>query len=181
MKRFFFAIWEVAEVVLIAAVTVFVVRSFLVQPFLVSGASMEPSFSDGDYLIVDEISYRFREPDRGETIVFRYPGNPSLYYIKRVIGLPGERVEIKDGGVTIYNQANPNGLRLDEKYIDSHIRTSGQIDTTLGLNDFFVLGDNRNYSFDSRLWGVLPRQNIIGIVRMRLLPLNQAQAFDYKY
>ena len=95
MNIFLFAVWEVLEVVLVAVVTVFVIRTFLVQPFLVSGASMEPNFGNGNYLLIDEVSYRFREPERGEVVVFRYPDNPSVYYIKRLIGLPGEEIKVR--------------------------------------------------------------------------------------
>ena len=171
------AVWEVVEVVAVAVATVFIIRNFLVQPFLVSGASMEPNFSSGDYLVIDEVSYRFREPERGETIVFRYPNNPSVYYIKRVIGLPGERVVVKEGFITVYNSQNPDGIKLKENYLLPGVRTSGNIDEVLGEGKYFVLGDNRNYSFDSRSWGVLPKDNLVGIVRLRLFPVNNLAAF----
>lgn len=177
MKQFLMAVWEVVEVVAVAVATVFIIRNFLVQPFLVSGASMEPNFSSGDYLMIDEVSYRFREPERGETIVFRYPNNPSVYYIKRVVGLPGERVVIKDGFVKVYNQQNPKGFKLQEDYLLPGVRTSGNVDEVLGEGKYFVLGDNRNYSFDSRSWGALPESNLIGVVRLRLFPVNNLAAF----
>lgn len=179
MKAFLLAVWEVAEVVLVAVVTVFFIRTFLIQPFLVSGASMEPNFSSGDYLLIDEITYRFREPERGEAVVFRYPQNPSTFYIKRVIGLPGERVVVKDGRVLIYNQQFPEGAKIEQDYLTPGVRTTGNLDVTLSENNYFVLGDNRNYSFDSRSWGTLPRKNITGLVRLRLLPISKVQAFSY--
>ncbi len=179
MKQFFLAVWEVVEVVAIAVVTVFVIRTYLVQPFLVSGASMEPNFSTGDYLIIDEVSYRFREPSRGEAIVFRYPENPSVFYIKRVIGVPNERVIVHDGKVKIINMEHPQGFMVEEQYLNPSIRTMGEIDEVLGKDQYFVLGDNRNYSYDSRNWGLLPKDNVIGVVRLRLFPFNELKAFTY--
>lgn len=172
-KRFLLGAWEVLEIVLIAGVTVFVIRTYLVQPFLVSGASMEPNFSDGNYLLIDEISYRFREPARGEAVVFRYPVNRDLFFIKRIVGLPGERVVIKDNEVYI------NGQPLTEDYLDEEaVRTSGDIDITLEEGQFFVLGDNRYNSFDSRNWGPLTRDDITGLVRLRILPLRSLELFN---
>jgi len=179
MKQFLLSVWEVIEVVAVAVVTVFVIRTYLVQPFLVSGASMEPGFSTGDYLLIDEISYRFREPQRGEIVVFRYPEDPKIYYIKRVIGLPGERVIVRDGFVTIYNDVSPEGFQLNESYLTPGIRTIGNTDQALAPGEYFVLGDNRNYSYDSRSWGILPRENVVGLVRVRLFPFTEAEAFTY--
>lgn len=178
MKQFWLAFKEIAEVVVISLFTVYIIRTFLVQPFLVSGASMEPNFSNGNYLLIDELSYRFREPKRGEVIVFRYPGDEKTFYIKRLIGLPGERVVVKDGKILIYNNENPQGFMLAEDYIDQGIRTLGKSDVSLDANQFFVLGDNRYYSFDSRNWGTVSRDEIVGIARLRLLPVSEAQAFE---
>ncbi len=178
MKQFWLAFKEIAEVVVISLFTVYIIRTFLVQPFLVSGASMEPNFSNGNYLLIDELSYRFREPKRGEVIVFRYPGDEKTFYIKRLIGLPGERVVIKDGTVLVYNNDNPQGLVLGEDYIDKGVRTLGRSDVLLAEGQFYVLGDNRYYSFDSRNWGTVSREEIVGIARLRLLPISEAQAFE---
>lgn len=177
MKQFFLSAWEVLEVVLIAAVTVFLVRTFLIQPFLVSGASMEPNFSDGNYLLIDEITYRFREPQRGEVVVFRYPNNPSVYYIKRIIGLPGEKLVVKNSQIAAYNDQTPGGLIVKEDYLKSDVRTSGDSDIQLKDNEYYVMGDNRYYSFDSRNWGPVDREDIIGLVRLRLFPITQLKAF----
>ena len=179
MKAFLLAIWEVAEVVLVAVVTVFIIRSFLVQPFLVSGASMEPNFGSGNYLLVDEISYRLREPQRGEVVVFKYPNNPSTFYIKRIVGLPGEKVEIKQGAIYIFNPDAPERFVLKEDYLVSGLKTSGNVSTTLGSNDYFVLVDNRNYSYDSRSWGTLDKKYIVGLARLRLFPVTEAKVFNY--
>lgn len=178
MKQFFLAAREIAEVVLISLFTVYIIRSFLVQPFLVSGASMEPNFSDGNYLLIDELTYRFREPARGEVVVFRYPGDEKTFYIKRVIGTPGERVIVRDGKVSVVNASYPDGLALPESYIPSGVMTLGDVDRTLAEGEYFVLGDNRYFSFDSRNWGVLPKGDIIGVVRLRVLPFRGAHTFE---
>ncbi|MFH1162154.1 MAG: signal peptidase I [Candidatus Jorgensenbacteria bacterium] len=174
MKRALWSLFEVVQTVAIAVVAVFLVRTFVAQPFLVSGASMEPTFENGDYLLVDELAYRFREPERGEVIVFRYPGDHRSYYIKRIIGLPGERVEIKDGQVEVLGRGGEKVLR--EPYVAPLART-GNFDVTLGDGEYFMMGDNRNFSFDSRNWGPLARGDVIGLVRLRLWPLTSAQAF----
>lgn len=176
MRYFLLSIIETVEVALIAFISVFLVRSFLVQPFLVSGDSMEPNFSDGNYLLVDELSYRFREPERGEVVIFKFPDNPSVYYIKRIIGLPGEKISVKNGDVVVFNKENPEGEKLDEKYIPVDFRTSGDVEMTLNDTQYFVMGDNRMYSFDSRSWGALDNKYLIGLARFNLWPLNEARA-----
>lgn len=185
MKYFFYTIWEIVEVALIAIFAVLIIRYFLVQPFLVNGASMEPNFHGGDYLIVDELTYRFKEPERGEVIVFKYPGNESYYYIKRIIGLPGETIDIKNGKVEITNNQNSNGFVLDEAYLPSGLITSSQKEKfVLNKDEYFVLGDNRDFSFDSRGWGILKKEKIIGLVRLRLWPFTSISAFEkpsYQY
>jgi len=178
MRKFLFSVMEVAEVALVTIGTVFLVRYFLVQPFLVSGSSMVPNFHNGDYLLVDELTYRFREPIRGEVAVFHYPNNETTYFIKRIIGLPGDRIVVKEGVVYVYNKENPDGFRLDEKYLPSSTKTVGSDDVTLGEGEYFVLGDNRQYSFDSRNWGVLKKDEIVGVARLRLWPISSAQAFS---
>lgn len=175
MKRILWSFLEVVQTVAIAVVAVFLVRTFVAQPFLVSGASMEPTFENGDYLLVDELAYRFREPERGEVIVFRYPGDERSFYIKRIIGLPGERVVIKNGTVEIWN--GEKEIVLHEAYLSPLPRGGDSFDTTLGESQYFMMGDNRNFSFDSRNWGPLARSEIMGFVRFRLWPLSTAQAF----
>jgi len=177
MRKFLASLLEVAEIAIIALGAVFVVRQFLVQPFLVSGASMSPNFSSGDYLMVDELTYRIRPPERGEVVVFRYPNDPSTFFIKRVIGLPGERVTVSDGKVVIYNTEEKSGLELKERYLPADLSTQGSADVTLGPGEYFVMGDNRPYSFDSRSWGLLPATDIVGLARIRLWPINGIQLF----
>ncbi len=168
---------EVFEIVIISAAIILPIRYFLIQPFYVKGASMEPNFYDSEYLIIDELSYRFRDPERGEIVVFRYPKDRSEFFIKRVIGLPGETVEVSNGQVTVYNADHPNGSILDEPYLIDSI-TSGTHKLTLGENEYYVLGDNRGASLDSRIFGEVPRRELIGRVWVRGLPLSRVGMFD---
>src|SRR3989344_6740885 len=166
MKQFWSSAWEIIEIVFISLVTVFLIRNFLAQPFLVSGASMEPTFSNRNYLIIDELTYRFREPERGEAIVFRYPKDPSVYFIKRIIGLPGEQVIVRGGKVTVISEGKQIPIGGD---------TNGSVDIKLKEGEYFVLGDNRYNSFDSRNWGPVPKEDIIGVVRLRVFPLSEIE------
>ncbi|RJQ29856.1 signal peptidase I [Candidatus Parcubacteria bacterium] len=177
MRRFFASVLEVCEIALVAVGAVFLIRGFLVQPFLVSGSSMAPMFSNGDYLLIDELSYRFRQPERGEVVVFRYPKDDSTYFIKRIIGLPGERVVIKNGIVTVFDEARPQGVKLSEDYLGSGTFTSGNLEFSLKADEYLVLGDNRSYSFDSRTWGPLKTSDVVGLVRLRLWPVGNIRAF----
>jgi len=170
MKKFFALVWEVIKIVVLAAIIVLPIRYFLFQPFFVRGESMDPNFENGDYLIVDELSYRFRAPERGEVIVFKYPENPSQRFIKRIIGLPGETVEVKDGKVTIYSPGLPPQTLNELGYLPSGLETLGDIRATLTEDEYFVLGDNRTFSLDSRRIGPVPRENIIGRVILRAWP-----------
>ncbi|MEK7504934.1 MAG: signal peptidase I, partial [Patescibacteria group bacterium] len=143
--------------------------TFLVQPFLVSGASMEPSFSHGDYLLVDELSYYFREPERGEVVVFRYPLDEKKFFIKRLIGLPGETLLIKSDGV--YLNTNQGESKLSEPYAPNFSTAPTTI--TLGDKEYFVMGDNRPQSLDSRAWGPVSKKLLTGRVLLRLFPLDE--------
>jgi signal peptidase I len=178
MKKFFIFIWEIIKIVIISLAIIIPIRYYLVQPFFVRGASMEPNFDNGEYLVVDEISYRFKEPGRGEVIVFKFPRDPSQYYIKRIIGLPGETVEIRDHQVIIYNQEFPEGIVLDESfYLTNGQTTWGNVKIKLNEDEYLVLGDNRSASSDSRQWGALPREYIIGRVWIRAWPFDRAEIF----
>ncbi len=170
MKGLLVFIWEIAKIVIVALLIVTPIRYFIFQPFLVRGQSMEPSFQNGDYLIIDEISYRFSDPQRGEVIVFQSPTQPSQRFIKRIIGLPGETVEIEDGQVKIYKD---NGEQiLDESgYLASLDGVPGKTQISLGEDQYFVLGDNRAFSYDSRRWGPLSEEEIIGRVLIKLWPV----------
>lgn len=168
---------ELVKIALISLAIIVPIRYFLFQPFFVRGDSMEPNFSDGQYLIVDEITYRFDKPKRGDVVIFKYPKDPSQYFIKRIVGLPSERLEIFDGSVKIYNSENSEGVLVDESYLPSDLKTPGKIDYKVGENEYFVLGDNRRASSDSRIWGGLPKSNLIGKVWLRGWPLARAGIF----
>jgi len=177
MRKFLASLLEVLEIAVIAVAAVFIVRTFLVQPFLVSGTSMSPTFSNGDYVLTDELTYRIQPPQRGQVIVFHDVTDYSTYLIKRIIGLPGERVVINNNTVTIYNKQNPNGFVLNESYLPKGAVTVGDQDITLSSSTYFMMGDNRLVSYDSRDWGPLPAANIVGLVRFRLWPLSAIQIF----
>lgn len=181
MRRFFASLVEVLEVALVALGAVFLIRTFLIQPFLVSGASMAPTFQNGDYLLVDEVSYEFRSPKRGEVIVFRYPNDESTFFIKRIIGVPGDTVEFEDGKVVVKNSEHPDGMLLHETYLPRGVvtnpRPGGKTSLTVKEGEYAVFGDNRSYSYDSRDWGILKTDEIIGLVRLRLWPIDEFQVF----
>ena len=177
MRKIIAFIWEVAKIVIIAAVIVIPIRYFLFQPFFVRGQSMDPNFENGDYLIIDEISYRFRNPARGEVIVFKSPQDSSQRFIKRIIGLPGETVEIKNGQITISKDGQIQVLD-ESSYLVSRLATSGEVKVSLAPNEYFVLGDNRAFSFDSRRFGILPEENIIGRVVFRAWPFVAMAKFE---
>ena len=179
LKSFFTFSWDIIKVAAIALVLAGLVRYFLVQPFFVEGASMEPNFEDGQYLLIDEISYYFKPVERGEVIVFHYPLDTSKYYIKRVVGLPNETVEIKNGGVVIFNDGNPDGFITQENYLPREGITAGNVKKKLGRDEYFVLGDNRLASSDSRQWGILPKNDIVGRVWVRAWPVATAAVFNY--
>ena len=177
MRKFFAAFLEVFEVAVIAIGAVFLVRTFLVQPFLVSGLSMSPNFSNGDYVLVDELTYDLRAPERGEVVVVHDPEDYSTYFIKRIIGLPNDHVVIKNDAITVFNGVHPQGFVLNESYLPKGTDTSGSYDFRLSTSTYLLLGDNRSLSYDSRMWGFLPAKNIVGLVRVRLWPLNELTAF----
>ena len=172
VKPAFLVLWEVVKVALISLAIILPIRYFLVQPFYVKGASMEPNFYDHDYLLIDELSYRFRLPGRGEVVVFRYPRDPSNYFIKRIIGLPNERVVVRDNELYL-GSVNGELVRYEEEYLGEWIRTVGSLDVTLGSNQYFVLGDNRSASLDSRAFGAIDERVIVGRVWVRAWPLER--------
>ncbi len=172
VKKVFSFIWELVKIAVIAFVIVAPIRYFLFQPFIVSGASMAPNFESGDYLIVDEISYRFSDPQRGDVVVFNtdfIPGYEGQRFIKRVVGLPGETVDITNGQVEIIKDGK--ATILDETYLPDSLKTVGDVNVILKADEYFVMGDNRNYSYDSRMWGVVQRKYIVGKALLRVLPL----------
>jgi len=172
IKKFLSFFLEIVKIAVIALIIVLPIRYFLFQPFIVSGASMAPNFATGDYLIIDEISYRFSSPKRGDVVVFDadfISGYEGQRFIKRVIGLPGETVNIANGEVQIIKDGQTTVLT--EGYLPKDLKTYGDKNITLQANEYFVLGDNREYSYDSRMWGVVTRDNIVGKAFLRILPI----------
>ena len=165
------SVWELVKYAIVALIIVVPFRIFIAQPYIVSGSSMDPTFKNADYLIVDQLSKRFEDPKRESVVIIRYPKDTSKFFIKRLIGFPGETVEIKNGIVTIYNKDNKTGLKLNEPYVIYKKADNSTI--TLGPDEYFVLGDNRAGSSDSRVWGTLPEKYIIGVPILRLFPLNK--------
>lgn len=185
---------EIIKVVLLAFLIIVPVRVFLFQPFFVQGASMEPNFEDSNYLIINEFGYKqtafnvagrelftlepFKDLERGASVVFRYPKNHTQFFIKRVVGLPGEKIQVRDNKVTIFNTNNPDGFVLDESaYLSNTVKTVGDLTLELKAAEYFVLGDNRAYSSDSRYWGPVKKSEIIGKVALRAWPLNKLSIY----
>ncbi len=197
---------EFVKTVLIIVGTLIIIKLFILEPFLVQGSSMEPNFQNNNYILVESLSYAFGGPKRGDVVVFEHPentcdtyvqkhpiknfldrlyfigsvppANPCVDFIKRVVGLPGETVVIKDGTVTIKNNEHPDGFVLNESYIpdSANFKLQGDMTRTLGKDEYFTLGDNRqpNASLDSREWGALPKSHIVGKAWLRLVPTNEA-------
>jgi signal peptidase I len=168
MTKIFENLFDLVKTVVAVLLAVFLLRAFVFQPFVVEGASMEPNFQDGEYLVVERISYSLSDPRRGDVVVFRFPANPSLNYIKRIVGLPGETIDVKNGTVMV------DGKRLNEPYIlpgSTFVAGFEQEEWKLKTREYFVLGDNRSHSSDSREWGVVPRVNIIGRAFFVVYPL----------
>ncbi|MFA5764066.1 MAG: signal peptidase I [Candidatus Paceibacterota bacterium] len=186
---------EVLIVIALSLVIVLPIRIYIAQPFVVSGDSMDSTFKNNNYLIIDEVTYRLHEPQRGDVIIFKVPPtglilqkedvNKTVFYIKRIIGLPGETVEVNGDEVKIYNDANPKGMVLKEPYIYINTTPSGFSSLykkmTLKTGEYFVMGDNRHNSADSRLWGSLPRENIKGRAVFRLFPITGISVFPGEY
>lgn len=163
--------YDIFRFSIIAILIVLPIRMFIAQPFIVSGASMKETFHNGDYLIVDQISYRLSDPERGDVIVFHYPRDPSKFFIKRIIGLPGDTISIEGRQVTISNKDFPDGFIINEPYIKSMSEKNFH-NETLNHNEYFVMGDNRDESSDSRSWGILQKEKIVGRALLRLYPTN---------
>ncbi len=179
LKSSLLFVWEISKVIIISLAIIVPVRYFLIQPFFVNGASMEPQFHDGEYLIVDELSYRLSDPERGEVIIFKYPKDPSQYYIKRIIGLPGEKIKINQEKITIFNSGNSDGFILDESdYLLDGKKRDFSMETKLSDGEYFVMGDNRRASSDSRTWGSLPEDFIIGRAWIRAWPLDKIDILE---
>jgi signal peptidase I len=169
---------EFIKFAFIALIVVVPIRVFIAQPFIVSGSSMYPTFESGEYLIVDQISYNFNEPKRGDVIVFKFPDNPSKYFIKRIIGLPGETV-ILSGNTTKIIPVDGEEFILKEPYVQEKQPDSERF--VLEEDEYFVMGDNRDASLDSRSWGPLTEDGIVGRAYTRLLPINKIDYLPGEY
>lgn len=163
--------WDLARFAIIAIIIVIPIRVFIAQPFIVSGSSMVPTFENGEYLIIDEISYRLENPQRNDVVVFRYPNDTKKFFIKRIIGLPNEIVDIDGSSITIINEEYPEGFKLEQPYVKNLAKNNMRFE--LKNDEYFVMGDNRIASSDSRYWGAVQRKLIIGKAFLRLLPINK--------
>jgi len=167
------------EVIIFVVIAVFIVlpfRMYVAEPYLVDGRSMYPSFNTGDYLIVKKFGNKNSTFERNKVVVFKYPNDPSKSFVKRVIGLPGETVVIQNGIVTIINSENPNGIVLEQAFVEKEKNTNST--TELSGNEYFVMGDNRAESFDSRSWGPLKKELILGEPVVQLWPLNKIRLLN---
>lgn len=178
LKRIGAFLFENLKIVVISLAIILPIRYYVIQPFFVIGASMEPNFETGDYLIIDELSYLFRQPQRGEVIVFHFPLDTRQYYIKRIIGLPGETLVIENGKIIIKNSDKAKGVTLDENYQLGGY-TYGMTKITLKDNEYFVLGDNRPESSDSRRFGPVDKKFIVGRALVRAFPFSKITLFSY--
>jgi len=171
------ALFDFVKTVVVIVILAYAIRIFLIQPYIVEGQSMEPGFHNKDYLITEKVSYRINPPQRGEVIIFHPPENPSISYIKRIVGLPGDNIKIKDGCVYINEQ------RIIEPYLSSNEQTltsqNSEFVTALQKDQYFVMGDNRNHSRDSRELGVIPKVNIVSKVWFRLLPFQDIKVISH--
>jgi signal peptidase I len=178
---------ELIRTAIIVTVLAYVIRLFVLQPFVVEGSSMAPLFHSHDYLIVEKVSYKLHQPERGDIVVFRYPRNPEVNYVKRVIGLPGEKVRLENGKVKIISPEYPDGIALDESYLSdistyaqpNHTSLGSIAEFTVGENSIFVMGDNRTASSDSREWGNVPDGYVIGKVVLQAYPLDRVNLITH--
>lgn len=173
---------EILKASLIALIIVIPIRVYIAQPYIVSGASMDPTFENGHYIIVDQISYRLDAPHRGDVVIFKYPKDPTKYFIKRIIGLPGETIVSNRGTVIIAESGtSTEGTVLPEPYIAPENQSLDSFKKTLNEGEYFVMGDNRNASSDSRVWGALPEGFIVGRAFVRVLPVTDIGFFPGEF
>ena len=173
--------WELVRFALIAFIIVVPIRVFVVEAFVVEGNSMVPTFEDGNYLIIDKLSYRLGDPKRDDVVIFRYPKDQTKFFIKRIIGLPGETIDVRssENEVIIINKEHPNGFKIDQSFVkniggmDKHI--------ILEADEYFVMGDNRSGSSDSRIWGPVNKKFLTGKAFLRLLPINEVSILPGQY
>ena len=170
---------ELVKTAVIVLAVAYGVRVFVLQPYIVEGLSMFPQFHDRDYLLVDKISYRIHAPERGDVVVFKYPKDTAFNYVKRIIGLPGDTIRISNSTVYVSDAAHPQGVALSEPYVEAGNKTlpdsgNGETEFTVPANSYFVMGDNRMGSSDSRNWGDVPMDDMIGRVLVLAYPFDRA-------
>jgi len=170
---------ELVRFAVMVLIIVIPIRLFIAEPFVVSGSSMVPTFLNGNYLIIDKVSYRLNEPQRNEIVIFRYPNDQKKFFIKRIIGLPNETVDIKGSTVTITNKDHPDGLKLDEPYVKNVASNTTHFE--LKDNEYFVMGDNRSGSSDSRYWGAVKKELLVGRAFVRLFPIDKISILPGNY
>jgi len=182
LRKVYFFLLDIAQTLILAAAAFVVVYMFLFRPFEVKGDSMYPNLKDSQYLITNIIALRMGDPKLGDVVVFKAPNEPEKDFIKRVIGVAGDKISVKDGTVYL------NSEKLDEsRYLDSNVKTNGgsflkdNEEVTVPEGNFLVLGDNRSYSSDSREWGFVPKKNIIGISFFIYWPVNVAGTIKNPY
>ncbi|MDE2399700.1 MAG: signal peptidase I [Patescibacteria group bacterium] len=171
--------WELVRFIIIALIIVIPIRVYVIEPFVVSGSSMFPTFKNGDYLIVDKVSYELGSPKRDDVVVFRYPNDQTKFFIKRIIGLPNETVDIKGSVITITNAQHKDGFQLNEPFVKDP--SDNNTHFVLKSDEYFVMGDNRNASSDSRFWGAVKSNLLIGKAFLRLLPLTDISVMPGQY
>lgn len=177
VKDIFYLVWDLIKTGIIVFIIAFAIRYFLIQPFIVEGSSMLPRYINQEYLLAEKLTYSFSQPKRGDVVIFKYPNNPTVNYIKRVIALSGETIEIENNTVKIINKDHPNGVILEENYLASNVKTltsdNRKFVLQLSPDSYFVMGDNREHSSDSREWGPLPKANVIGRAWLTVKPLDR--------
>jgi signal peptidase I len=171
--------WELVRFALIALIVVIPIRMFIAEPFIVSGSSMVPTFENGDYLIIDKLSYELGTPKRDDVVVFRYPGDTSKIFIKRIIGLPNETVDIKGNDVTITNETHKEGFKLEQPFVKNIANNTTHYE--LKSDEYFMMGDNRSASSDSRYWGAVKKDLLIGKTFLRLFPISKIDMWPGYY
>lgn len=168
-------VYEISRTVIVLVLVVVFIHLYIATIFVVSGPSMNPTFATDQFTIVNRVEYYFHQPERGDVVSVKFPGNPRIKYIKRVIGLPNEQIQTRLGRVYIFNKEFPDGKILDEPYLPKEFKTEPDGVWKLGPDEFFIIGDNRPNSSDSRTWGPLPRDYVIGRVTLVFFPFDAAK------
>ncbi len=164
-------IWDLVKILVVALAIIIPFRTFVAEPFVVSGSSMVPNFHYKDYLIIDRISYQFHQPKRGDVIVLKYPKDTFQYYIKIISGCPVDQISCQQGKVDVLTKGTQQLEVLKEDYLPSNAPTTNcKHLTTMGSEEYFVLGDNRNNANDSHTGWTVPRQDIIGKAWLSVWP-----------